>query len=66
MLENSCLLGCNLCATSAAYNTTKCSLFRHRVTAHFVPVKGQAKPKTTILMKFDPSVVQRDKDLSGS
>ena len=31
-----------------------------RVTAHFVPVKGMAKPKTTILMKFEPSVLSRE------
>ena len=32
-----------------------------RVTAHFVPVPGQTKPKTTILMKFDEAVIQRNK-----
>ena len=32
-----------------------------RVTAHFVPVKGMAKPKTTILMKFEPSVMSRSR-----
>ena len=32
-----------------------------RVTAHFVPVPGQTKPKTTILMKFEESVIQRNK-----
>ena len=31
-----------------------------RVTAHFVPVKGQPKPKTTILMKFDAAVLARE------
>lgn len=31
-----------------------------RVTAHFVPVKGQPKPKTTILMKFDGTVLARE------
>lgn len=34
-----------------------------RVTAHFVPVKGQSKPKTTILMKFDTAVMQREQRL---
>ncbi|EIE20891.1 TRAPP I complex [Coccomyxa subellipsoidea C-169] len=34
--------------------------FRARVTAHFVPVKGQPKPKTTILMKFDGTVLARE------
>ena len=31
-----------------------------RVTVHFVPVKGQPKPKTTILMKFDAAVLARE------
>lgn len=35
--------------------------FPARVTAHFVQVKDQPKPKTTILIKFDASVVARDK-----
>ncbi|CAK0762156.1 hypothetical protein CVIRNUC_002928 [Coccomyxa viridis] len=34
--------------------------FPARVTAHFVPVKGQPKPKTTILMKFDAAVLARE------
>lgn len=37
--------------------------FSARVTAHFVPVKGQSKPKTTILMKFDTAVMQREQRL---
>lgn len=35
--------------------------FPARVTAHFVQVKDQPRPKTTILIKFEPAVVQRDK-----
>jgi len=34
--------------------------FPARVTAHFVPVKGMTKPKTTILMKFEPVVLSRE------
>ena len=34
-----------------------------RVKAHFVPVKGQPKPKTTILMKFDAAVLAREHQL---
>lgn len=34
-----------------------------RVTAHFVAVKGAPKPKTTILMKFDSSVLLREQRL---
>lgn len=40
--------------------------FPARVTAHFVPVPGQPRPKTTILMKFDASVLQRDSALPSS
>lgn len=34
-----------------------------RVSAHYVTVKGQAKPKTTILMKFEAAVLQRESRL---
>ncbi|GMH35375.1 hypothetical protein BSKO_03243 [Bryopsis sp. KO-2023] len=34
--------------------------FPARVSVHFVDVGGGAKPQTTILMKFDPSVMQRE------
>ena len=37
-----------------------------RVSAHFVAVKGQAKPKTTILMKFEASVLQRESRLPNA
>jgi hypothetical protein len=36
------------------------------VSAHFVAVKGQAKPKTTILMKFEASVLQRESCLPSA
>lgn len=34
-----------------------------RVTAHNVAVKGAPRPKTTILMKFDSSVLLREQRL---
>lgn len=37
--------------------------FPARVTAHFVAVKGAPRPKTTILMKFDSSVLLREQRL---
>ena len=40
--------------------------FRCRVTAHFVAIKGQARAKTTFLMKFDASVLQREHRLPQS
>ncbi|KAJ7525399.1 hypothetical protein O6H91_17G048800 [Diphasiastrum complanatum] len=34
--------------------------FPARVTAHYVPVEGQARPRTTILIKFLEEVLQRE------
>ncbi|OAE35816.1 hypothetical protein AXG93_4225s1190 [Marchantia polymorpha subsp. ruderalis] len=34
--------------------------FPARVTAHFVAVEGQARPRTTILIKFAEEVLQRE------
>lgn len=34
--------------------------FSARVTAHFVSVEGQTRPRTTILMKFTDEVLQRE------
>lgn len=40
--------------------------FPARVTAHSVPVPGQARPKTVILMKFNAAVMQREQRMPGS
>lgn len=39
-----------------------------RVTAHYVPVPGQARPKTVLLMKFSgyQAIMQREQRLGGS
>lgn len=39
--------------------------FPARVSAHFVDVPGLAKPQTTILMKFESYVMQREAKLSA-
>ena len=39
--------------------------FGARVTAHFVPVPGQPRPKTTLLMKFDAETMAREKRLAA-
>ena len=39
--------------------------FPARVTAHFVAVEGSSKPRTTILIKLDPSVMAREERLGG-
>ena len=54
MLARSLSLGCSAILKPQCFIAC-------RVTAHFVPVKGQAKPKTTILMKFEPLVLQRER-----
>ncbi|KAJ8565037.1 hypothetical protein K7X08_001497 [Anisodus acutangulus] len=36
------------------------------VTAHFVPVEGQHRPRTTILIKFAEEVLRREATLGGS
>ncbi|KAJ8562619.1 hypothetical protein K7X08_031071 [Anisodus acutangulus] len=36
------------------------------VTAHFVPVEGQHRPRTTILIKFAEEVLRREATLDGS
>lgn len=36
-----------------------------RVTAHYVAVKEQARPKTVILMKFSAAVMQREQRMPG-
>lgn len=35
------------------------------VTAHYVPVAGQPRPKTVILMKFNTAVMQREQRMPG-
>jgi trafficking protein particle complex subunit 5 len=37
--------------------------FPCRVSSHFVQIEGQPKPRTTILMKFEPAVLQREQQL---
>eukprot|EP00026_Physarum_polycephalum_P019239 Phypoly_transcript_21156.p1 GENE.Phypoly_transcript_21156~~Phypoly_transcript_21156.p1 ORF type:complete len:192 (+),score=11.20 Phypoly_transcript_21156:47-622(+) len=39
--------------------------FPARVTAHTVPVEGQKIPKTVILIKFNPEVIERDRRLTS-
>jgi len=34
--------------------------FPARVTAHSVPIDGMARPKTTILIKFEQEVLERE------
>ena len=48
---------------SACHTRYVLCLWCFRVTAHFVAVKGAPRPKTTILMKFDSSVLLREQRL---
>ena len=55
-------LNCAAFAAGAVRGALSAAGFPARVTAHFVPVKGgdPKKPKTTILIKFDASVMARE------
>lgn len=55
-------LNCAAFAAGAVRGALAAAGFPARVTAHFVPVKGgdPRKPKTTILIKFDASVMARE------
>ena len=55
-------LNCAAFAAGAVRGALAAAGFPARVTAHFVPVKGgdPKKPKTTILIKFDASVMARE------
>ena len=41
------------------------SNFPFSVSAHYVEIPGQPKPQTTILMKFNPTVMEREAQLTS-
>lgn len=53
-------LNCNAFIAGIVKGVLDGAGFPARVTAHFVPVKDEARPKTTILMKFDPLTLERE------
>lgn len=53
-------LNCNAFVAGIVRGVLDGAGFPARVTAHAVQVEGQPKPRTTILMKFEPSVMQRE------
>ena len=55
-------LNCAAFAAGAVRGALAAAGFPARVTAHFVPVKGAdpRRPRTTILIKFDASVMARE------
>jgi trafficking protein particle complex subunit 5 len=57
-------LNCNAFVAGIVRGVMDGAGFPARVTAHFVAVEGQSRPKTTVLMKFDPEVVEREKRLA--
>eukprot|EP00887_Chlorella_sp_A99_P007490 scaffold2.g7490.t1 len=59
-------LNCNAYVAGVVRGVLDGAGFPARVTAHFVQVPGQAKPKTTLLMKFEPSVLERERRLPPS
>jgi len=50
------------------YEKARCysASYAYRVTAHFVTVEGRAQPRTTMLLKFDASVLEREKRLQAT
>ncbi|KAH7623929.1 hypothetical protein Ndes2526B_g01179 [Nannochloris sp. 'desiccata'] len=56
-------LNCNAFVAGIVGGVLDGAGFPARVTAHFVQVEGHPRPRTTILMKFDQSVMQREQRL---
>lgn len=58
-------LNCNAYVAGVARGALEAAGFPCRVTAHFVSVPGQPRPRTTLLIKFDAEVMQREARLAG-
>lgn len=58
-------LNCNAFVAGVVRGVLEAAGFACRVTAHHVAVDGQPRPRTTLLMKFDPEVLQREARLAG-
>lgn len=59
-------LNCNAFMAGVVKGVLDGAGFPARVTAHFVTVEGKAQPRTTMLLKFDASVLEREKRLQAS
>jgi len=53
-------LNCGAFVAGVVEGVLKSAGFPARVTAHSVGVEGQSRPKTTILIKFEPEVLERE------
>eukprot|EP00793_Prasinoderma_coloniale_P005668 PRCOL_00004142-RA len=53
-------LSCAAFSAGIVRGALACAGFGARVTAHSVPVEGQAKPRTVFLVKFDEDVMRRE------
>ncbi|WZN61433.1 subunit 5 of trafficking protein particle complex [Chloropicon roscoffensis] len=58
-------LNCGAFAAGIVEGVLKSSGFPARVTAHSVTSEGLSRPKTTILIKFSPEVIERDERLGS-
>lgn len=56
-------LNCNAFVAGIVRGVLDGAGFPARVTAHFVTVQGQSKPRTTLLIKFDALVIERENRL---
>jgi hypothetical protein len=59
-------LNCNAFVAGVVRGALCSAGFPCRVTAHFVAVEGQQRPRVTLLMKFAAEVMQREARLVGS
>jgi len=58
-------LNCGSFAAGIVEGVLKSAGFPARVTAHSVAIEGSSRPKTTILVKFEPEVIARDERLGS-
>jgi hypothetical protein len=58
-------LNCGSFAAGIVEGVLKSAGFPARVTAHSVQTEGLSRPKTTILIKFAPEVIDRDERLGS-
>mmetsp|Transcript_10036 Transcript_10036/g.28460 ORF Transcript_10036/g.28460 Transcript_10036/m.28460 type:complete len:80 (+) Transcript_10036:509-748(+) len=58
-------LNCGAFAAGIVEGVLKSAGFPARVTAHSVASEGLSRPKTTILIKFAPEVIERDEKLGS-
>ena len=59
-------LNCGSFVSGVVKGILDSSGFLAQVSTHYVAVEGQSRPRTTILMKFNPEVMAREQRLGNS